>query len=223
MSGGLLPAPEPRRRGRPKGSTNRRSRELADYVSARFGGSAAQQAAQLALVTPAELKAAGGSMAKALVNKALDLVQHVRDAQEGRDEWLRRVVRQELEEVAASIGGEAAELRKVVNGFLARVREAGGGFSLADALELIAKERAALMPYTDKRQPLAIEAKGEGFSPSVVVQIEASAAAVMPAEAIEADFVEVFQPAAGLVARSKSHGEGQGVDPPELFPPDAAD
>jgi len=47
------------RRGRPRGAKNRRSLDLARYIEAQFGGmTPGQQAAQLALVTPKELRQA---------------------------------------------------------------------------------------------------------------------------------------------------------------------
>jgi hypothetical protein len=44
--------------GRPPGKGNKRSTDLARYIEATFGGTPGQQAAQLALVTPAEVKRA---------------------------------------------------------------------------------------------------------------------------------------------------------------------
>lgn len=208
-----------RGRGRPKGSKNKRAGEFAAFVGARYGGSAAQQMAALVLISPAELRAAGGSMAKAQVAKAADLVEHVRRVQEDRDAWLRQVIREELEHLARETpGADRPELRQLVKGFLDRVREASAGFGLREALDMLAKERAALLPYTDKRQPQAIEAKGVGMAPSVVVQVEGLA--LMPADA---EFVEVFEPAPVQVAQSKSHGEGQGVELPGLLAPPPAD
>jgi hypothetical protein len=52
-------APQVRRRGRPPGAKNRRSVDLARYVEATYGGmTPGQQAAELALVKPADLKRA---------------------------------------------------------------------------------------------------------------------------------------------------------------------
>lgn len=54
-------SPIPARRGRPKGSGNKRSADLAKYVEATFAGSTpGVQAAQLAMVTPAEIRRARG-------------------------------------------------------------------------------------------------------------------------------------------------------------------
>ncbi|HEV2530940.1 hypothetical protein [Phenylobacterium sp.] len=62
MSQHLLPlveSPPGRRRGRPPGARNKRSSDLARYVEATFGGmTPGQQAAELALVRPADLKKA---------------------------------------------------------------------------------------------------------------------------------------------------------------------
>lgn len=55
----LSEAPQPRRRGRPPGAKNRRSIDLARYVEATYGGmTPGQQAAELAMVKPADLKKA---------------------------------------------------------------------------------------------------------------------------------------------------------------------
>ena len=43
---------------------------------------------------------------------------------------------------------------------------------LLDDRAWLAAERAQLLPYTDQKQPLAIEQKGQGWAPSVVVQVE---------------------------------------------------
>lgn len=220
MAGGsdlLGAAVEPRKRGRPKGSTNKRAADLKGYIAARFGGSAAQQAAQLAMVTPAELKAAGGSMAKAQVNKALDLVKHVREAQDGRDEWLRRVIREELADLADLL---PEDVRQAVGKAVGRIREATAGFGLKEALDLIGKERAALLPYTDQRQPLAVDVTGMERAPSVVVMgmADAQGVATMPIEN-----ADVFEGAYEVVSQPKSH-EGQQalefVDEPGRQPAD---
>lgn len=55
----LVESPPTRRRGRPPGAKNRRSADLARYVEATYGGmTPGQQAAELALVRPADLKKA---------------------------------------------------------------------------------------------------------------------------------------------------------------------
>ena len=165
-------AGEKRRPGRPKGATNKRSRQLGEYLGSLYGGSAAQQMAAVCMVTPAEVRKAGSVLAA-------------------------RVAK-------AQVLAEALKIKT------------------AEAWDLMARELAALAPYTDQRQPLAIEAKGQGFAPSVVVQVE-SLHQAMPAEAADAEFVEVFSPAPAQVARFKSHGEGQAPDPVDLFGPQPAD
>lgn len=127
MTGGS----EPRRRGRPPGSKNKRAKDLAAFIGQAYGGSAALQAAKLCLVTPAELKAAGGSMAAAQVLKAAELVERVRQV--------------------------AADRRWTVK------------FGMVDALAMLAKERAALMPYTDQRQPIALDVTARRDEPSVIL------------------------------------------------------
>lgn len=78
LGGGSPPAP--RKRGRPKGSTNKRSGDFKAYIEALYGGTAAQQSAAFCMVTPRELRAARGNMAQARVNKALDLVARIKEA-----------------------------------------------------------------------------------------------------------------------------------------------
>lgn len=167
MAGGEVARRGP---GRPKGSTNRRAKELAGYVAARFGGSAAQQMAALCMVTPAEVARAGGVL-QARVAKAREL----------------------------------AEALKI---------------PVAEAFKMLSAELAALAPYTDKRQPQAIEAKGSGWAPSVVVQVDGQVGGFMPTDA---EFVEVFDAPAALVSPSKSHGDQQGLDLAEETPPSDAD
>ncbi len=55
----LAISPLPRRRGRPAGAKNRRSIDLARYIEATFAGmTPGQQAAQLCMITPKELREA---------------------------------------------------------------------------------------------------------------------------------------------------------------------
>lgn len=216
MTGGadLLGAPieAPRKRGRPKGATNRRAKDLKGILDAKYGGSAAQQAAQLCMVTPAELKAAGGSMAKAQVNKAVDLVKHVREAQDQRDEALRALVREELETVAEAMEDGGAALRLAVNGFIKRVKE-GSSFGLGQALDMITKERANLLPYTDQRQPLAVDLKG-GMAPSVLIMNGAADVGSLGGEAV--DNTQVFEGLYDVVSRPVSHDQPQTLALPGL-------
>jgi hypothetical protein len=76
---GLGPAAgEARRRGRPRGSVNKRSVDLARYIEAQYGGmTPGQQSAAVALVTAKELKAARGSVVKALADKAAILAREL--------------------------------------------------------------------------------------------------------------------------------------------------
>lgn len=81
MSGGEgLPgigAPGARRRGRPPGSTNRRQADLARYIEAQFGATPGEQMAKVALVSKRELKAAGGDLVLAMVEKAKVLARAI--------------------------------------------------------------------------------------------------------------------------------------------------
>ena len=76
---GLGPAAgEARRRGRPRGSVNKRSVDLARYIEAQYGGmTPGQQSAAVALVTAKELKAAKHNLVKALAVKAAALAQEL--------------------------------------------------------------------------------------------------------------------------------------------------
>src|SRR4051812_4630458 len=62
FGGGVQPAggaPEKPRRGRPKGSSNKRSTDLVRYIEAQYGGlTPGQQAAAIGMVTPADLRRA---------------------------------------------------------------------------------------------------------------------------------------------------------------------
>ena len=60
--------------GRPKGARSKRSLELGRYIEAMYGGmTPGQQSAAVCLVTPRQLKLAGGDLTAALVAKAHDL------------------------------------------------------------------------------------------------------------------------------------------------------
>lgn len=211
----------PRKRGRPKGSTNRRARDLKGLIDAKYGSSAAQQLAQLALVTPAELKAAGGSMAKAIVAKAADLVEHVRRAQATRDEHLRETIRLEFERLLLDVRDVTAkELRAALDQCLKRIREAGGGMTLAQALGMMADARRDLLPYTDQKQPLAIDATVNQDRPSVILM---GAAPVADLATMAVENTEVFEGVYTEVSPSKSHGEQQAIEFAGEPPPADAD
>lgn len=67
---GVAAAPK-RGPGRPKGSTNKRSGDLQKYVEAFYDGlTPGQQAAAVGLVTPKELRDAGGDLVRAMAAKA---------------------------------------------------------------------------------------------------------------------------------------------------------
>ncbi|WP_332772950.1 hypothetical protein [Phenylobacterium sp.] len=207
------PAGEPRKRGRPKGSTNRRAKDLKGLIDARYGASAAQQSAQLCMVTPRELREAGGSMAKAQVNKALDLVRHVRDAKDRLDGELRDLVRDALEELIERRPGlDAKAERALVSAFVGRVTQLGGEFGLGQALKLMTDERSALLPYTDQRQPLAVEVAGER-PPAVVFM---GAAPMAQAHSPDAEIVGDFRVLEPEVSQSKSHDGPQTLTLPGL-------
>lgn len=160
----------PRKRGRPKGSTGKRAGDLKAYVEAVTGSTAAMQSARLCLVTAKELKAAGGDHSKAVMAKAAGHVAAY-EAQANRlDDGIRGLIRRELLLLLDDIDGAK---EKAVLGMVAKAVEAlkvhAGGLTLRQAVEMMADERRALMPFTDQKQPQIVHAKGEGFAPSVVV------------------------------------------------------
>lgn len=170
------------------------------------------------MVTPKELREAGGSMAQAQVNKALDLVRRTREAQQGLDEHLRGLVLDALEIlIAQRPNADAKELRQFVAGFIERVKAAGGELTLGQALKLQADARADLLPYTDKKQPVAVEVDG-GAGPSVVIMAADPVSfhqVAMGGEA-EADFIEVFPSEPRQVTDAKSRDDQQTLALPGL-------
>jgi hypothetical protein len=69
-----LPAPVKRGPGRPKGSRNQGTEDFHRWLQASYPGmTPAQQSAIVALVTPKEVRAAGGSVLKAMAVKAKEL------------------------------------------------------------------------------------------------------------------------------------------------------
>lgn len=208
-----LAAPAKRGKGRPKGSMGKRAKDVREYIAAKFGGSAAQQSASFCMITPAELRAAGNSMAKAQVNKALDLVRHVREAQDGRDEILRELVREAVRDLAVDLPAETSTaLREAVNACVRRVKEATAGFGLRDALELIVKERAALLPYTDQRlSQVDVTSGGEKLLPTIIMPDEPEPASLGHMDDVM-EFQIVSDGQGGQVAQSKSHGSQETLD-----------
>lgn len=198
---GLTP-PAPRRRGRPLGSTNKRPKDLAGWVGGVAGSSAAMQSAQLCLVTERELRAAKGDHARAVVAKAARHVEAFEAEADRIGKGLREMIRQELRLLVEEIGTvEADQVRGMCTRFLDKVQAPGGRLTLRQAVEMIAEERRALMPYTDQRQPQLVAVKGEGFAPAVVFM----GAAVQPQEkqgVIEGASFEVLQ--------DKSHEPSEG-------------
>jgi hypothetical protein len=160
----------PRRRGRPPGSKGKRAADLKAWVGSVAGSTAAMQSAQLCLVTVKELKAAGGDHAKAVVGKAVRHVQAYEAGAAGLDQALRDLIAQELRLVLAQ--AETAKEKAVmemVGRAVERITAHAGRFTLAQAIDAIAEERRALMPYTDQRQPQVVQAKVDGFAPAVVI------------------------------------------------------
>lgn len=168
LVGGVPSAP--RKRGRPPGSKNKRAADLKGWVEAKTGSSAAMQSAQLCLVTVAELKAAGGDHAQAVMAKAAGQVRAYQAEADGLDGDLRvRIGAIMADLVARAETAKAEAVLRMVSSAVERITAHAGRFSLADAVEAMAKERQALMPYTDQRQPQLVAMKGEGFAPVMVM------------------------------------------------------
>lgn len=234
MSGGAsLPGIEvagPRPRGRPKGSKNKRASDLKGVVDAKYGGSTALQMAAATLISSEELRAAGGSMARAQVAKALELVEFVRDAQGLLDEVLRDELRQVVRQVALELGGDRTQLQAWANQVVGRIKQAGGDFGLAAALTHLATARANLLPFTDQKQPQAVVLDpGKGMAAAMImVGQEGGQAVFQPIEADPDDEEGETEPDQGFieglsreVSQPKSHEvqqtlalEGQEADPP---------
>ena len=165
LVGGTPSAPRPR--GRPPGSKNKRASDLKGWVEGVSGSSAAMQSAQLCLVTARELAKAGGDHARAVMAKAAGHVRAYQAEAEALDGGLRAMVRAELADLVQQTGRD--DFGKRVDAAIDRMQVHAGRFGLALAVEAMAKERQALMPYTDQRQPQLVAMKGEGFAPVMVL------------------------------------------------------
>ncbi|MBX9708034.1 MAG: hypothetical protein K2X61_08905 [Caulobacteraceae bacterium] len=167
---GGVPA-APRRRGRPPGSKNKRAADLKGWVEGVAGSTAAMQSAQLCLVTTRELAKAGGDHAKAVMAKAAGHVRAYEEAATALDGGLDARIRAIMADlVERAPGASSKALIQMVAQAVEGIRVNAGRFTLAQAVEAIAEERRALMPYTDQRQPQLVLAKGEGFAPVMVFQ-----------------------------------------------------
>lgn len=196
--------PAPRPRGRPKGSRNRRAGDLVGFLDAKCGGTAALQLAQGCMVTTAEVKAAGSLQAAELV-KARRLVEAFDTEAARLDQDLRSIVRQELAALMERVeGAKASAVAGMVATAVQRMQD-GRRLGLAEAMERMAEDRRALLPYTDQRQAQRVEV-ADGRAPPVMVLVGGSAAhpvAVMQNQPlIEAAAFEVLQ--------SGSHEQGEG-------------
>ena len=115
------------------------------------------------MVTPAEVKAAGGSVISARLAKAKDLAKAL-------------------------------------------------DCTVKEAWELLSRELAALAPYTDQRQPLAVEAVGDAFRPAVVVMGGAPGPAPVQLEGASVEIAGEFRVIEHQVSRPGSHDQAQGLD-----------
>lgn len=195
--------PAPKRRGRPPGSTNKRAKDLVGFLDAKCGGSAALQLAQGCMVTVAEVKAAGGSLQKAELAKARRLVEAFEAERERLAGQYRDLVRAVLLEVFEEVAtAEAAQVKSIVLKNLRLISGPGGALTLRDALDRMAEDRRALLPYTDQRQAQQVNVKGDGFAPVMVFMGGEPGQIEKPQQKqglIEGAAFEVLQP--------KSHGE----------------
>lgn len=170
MTGGadlLGGAQEKRRPGRPKGSKTRakQAKDLSDYLGVVAGGSTALQLAKFALVTPAMVKAAGGSVGQAYVDQAVDLSRRAREADQllaGEVEALILKCQERLD-----LGGKG--VWAAVDAIVARIQRRADPLPFAAAFELLAKARADLLPYTDQRQPQKVDVAVKDAPPPVAI------------------------------------------------------
>lgn len=189
--------PAPRPRGRPKGSRNKRAGDLVGFLDARCGGSAALQLAQGCMVTVAEVKAAGGSLQRAELAKAGRLVDAFEAEAARLDQDLRSIVRQELASLMERVeGAKASAVAGMVAASVQRMQD-GRRLGLAEALDRMAEDRRALLPYTDQRQAQRVEVDDKR-PPAVMVLVGGSAAHPVPIvqnqPLIEGAAFEVLQP-----------------------------
>lgn len=155
------PAAKPR--GRPKGSRNKRPADFVGWVEARTGGTAALQLAKGCMVTLAEVKAAG-SLEAAEVAKARRRVEAFEAERARIDGQLRDVIRDVLEATFEQAAGleNRDEVKRLVGRAVARIGAATGGqLTLRDALDAMAEDRRALLPYTDQKQAQRVELKDD--------------------------------------------------------------
>lgn len=109
--------------GRPKGSGNRRTEDLRKYVGAMYGGmTPGQQLAAVAMVTPKELREAGGDMTLAMAAKAKRLAR-ILDVKPA-DAW-------------GMLQGSMKELMSYLHPKMAQLDVTSGGKSLAAPLLVI--------------------------------------------------------------------------------------
>ncbi len=196
--------PAPKRRGRPPGSRNKRARDLAAFVDVTCGGTAALQLAKGCMVTVAEVKAAGGSLQRAELAKARAMVEAFDREAAPLDQDLRSIVRQELAALMQSVeGAKASAVAGLVAAAVDRM-QSGRRLDLRAALDRMAEDRRALLPYTDQKQAQKVEVK-DTRAPPVMVLVGGSVEGPK-VQQIQGPVIE------GLVqvSPSKSHGEEEG-------------
>ena len=201
LVGGAAP---PKRRGRPPGSKNKRARDLAAFVDVTCGGTAALQLAKGCMVTVAEVKAAGGSLQRAELAKARAMVEAFDREAAPLDQDLRSIVRQELASLMEAVeGAKASAVAGLVAAAVDRM-QSGRRLDLRAALDRMAEDRRALLPYTDQKQAQKVEVK-DNRAPPVMVLVGGSVDAPK-VQQIQGPVIE------GLVEVSprKSHDDEEG-------------
>lgn len=184
--------PPKRRRGRPPGARNKRSVDLARYVAAMFGGmTPGQQAAELALVTPKDLRTAKAE-AIALNAEAERLLGQAKAA-DAELSWYG-FIDPTLPPLMLAMTVKASKLARAL------------GCSRRDAWMLLEKERADLMPFVHQKQPMA-EVVKPGQLPTMFVVSERDieqATLGAPVDQDELDLLEDFRTPGGEVGPDKS-------------------
>ncbi|MBO9502032.1 hypothetical protein [Brevundimonas sp. A19_0] len=211
MTGGLAltgGADAPKRRGRPKGSRNRRAADLAAYVEVKTGGTAALHLAKSCLPTVADVRRAGSPI-EAEMALARRRVEAAQAEAERLDGGLRQLVRDQLADLVEGLErGTVDNLGKRLEALLDGWAVHAGKMTLAQAFAAVKAEQVALLPYTDQKQPQKVEVKDDRPLPVLMLVGGSGGPAAAAPESVEnqgASFALIEQ-----VAQDRSHDGGEG-------------